>query len=175
MSELDQRWANLQIEAMADGSLSPDAARRMRALMERDPGLAQQLAEAQALRRKLRRLSNTPVPRGLARRLWGIPATGRRQSVVWMPAIAVAGIASLAVALGLMLYRPGPSPEELARNAAVQDFAIAVAYLQKSVLLARNEVNETVGSEMMDALAMSRGAIQRADESNEEGAQNDRD
>ena len=33
MTELDHRWATLQIEALADGSLSPDAERRMREII----------------------------------------------------------------------------------------------------------------------------------------------
>jgi anti-sigma factor RsiW len=170
MTELDHRWARLQIEAMADGSLSPGATRRMRALLNRDPDLARQLDCAIALRRQLRRLADTPVPRGLARRLWRIPSVDRGSRNFWLPATAVAGIASLTLALGLFFFQPGPSSEQLAREAAAEDFAIVVAYLQKSVLLARNELNETVGTEMMDALAMSRRAIRRADDEIDEGA-----
>lgn len=164
MSELDRRWATLQIEALADGSLSPDAERRMRELIRRHPDLAKQLDQATALRRELRQLSNTPVPRGLARRLWSIPSAGRRRTGYWIPAFSAAGIAALALALGLLLYQPGPSPEELAQEAAAKDFALVVAYLQKSVLIARNEVHKTVGTEMVDVLEMSSSAIRRTDD-----------
>jgi anti-sigma factor RsiW len=174
MTELDHRWATLQIEALADGSLAPDAERRMRELIRRDPNLARQLEQAVALRRELRRLVHAPVPKGLARRLWNIPSAGRRRSGYWLPAFAAAGIASLALALGLLLYRPGPSPEDLARAAAAEDFAIVVAYLQKSVLVARNEVNKTVGTEMVEALEISSRAIRRTDEA-KQGVENDAD
>jgi hypothetical protein len=36
-----------------------------------------------------------------------------------------------------------------------------MAYLQKSALLATNEVNEAVGSGVLDALAVSRGMMER--------------
>jgi anti-sigma factor RsiW len=173
MTELDHRWATLQIEALADGSLSPDAERRMRDLIQRDPDLARQLERAIMLRRELRQLVHGPVPKGLARRLWSIPAAGRPRSGFWLPALAAAGIGALALTLGLLLYRPGPSPEELAGQAAAADFAIVVAYLQKSVLVARDEVNKTIGTEMVDALTISSRAMSRTDESKQRAGQND--
>lgn len=175
MTELDQRWATLQIEALADGSLSPDAERRMRELIRANPDLARQLDEAVALRRQLRRLSRAPVPKGLGWRLWSIPSAGRRRSGFWLPATALAGVASLALALGLLFYSRGPSEEELAREAAAQDFALVVAYLQKSVVVAREGVNKTVGSEMVNALEKSRRAIRRVGEDSAEGGESDGD
>jgi anti-sigma factor RsiW len=175
MTELDHRWATLQIEALADGSLSPEAERRMRDLIRANPDLARQLEAAVALRRQLRRLARAPVPRGLAWRLWNIPSTGRRQSTWWIPATATAGIASLAIALGMLFYSQGPTEEELAREAAAQDFAIVVAYLQKSVLVARDEVNKTVGSEIVNALEKSRRAIRRTVDDTDQGGENDGD
>jgi hypothetical protein len=175
MTELDHRWATLQIEALADGSLSPEAERRMRDLIRANPDLARQLEEALALRRQLRRLSRAPVPRGLGWKLWGIPSAGGGRSGFWMPATAVAGIASLALALGLLIYNQGPSEEELAREAAAQDFALVVAYLQKSVAVARDEVNKTVGSEMVNALEKSRRAIRRLGEDSDEEGDSDGD
>jgi anti-sigma factor RsiW len=162
MTELDHRWATLQIEALADGSLSPEAERRMRELVRDNPDLARQLNQAIALRRELRRLVKAPVPRGLGWRLWNIPSTGRRPSGFWIPAVAAAGIASLALALGLLFYMQQPSEEELAREKAAQDFALVVAYLQKSVEVARDEVNKTVSSEVVNALEKSRRAIRRS-------------
>ncbi len=175
MTELDHRWATLQIEALADGSLSPDAERRMRDLIRANPDLARQLERAVALRRDLRQLSRAAVPRGLFWRLWSIPAAGRRRSGFWVPATAAAGIASLALALGLLFYYQGPSEEELAREAAAQDFALVVAYLQKSVVVAREGVNKTVGSEMVNALEKSRRAIRRVGEEPDQGGESNGD
>lgn len=174
MTELDHRWATLQIEALADGSLSPEAERRMRDLIRDDPELARQLDAAVALRSRLRRLGRAPVPRGLAWRLWKIPSAGRRRSGFWLPVTALAGVASFALALGLLLYGQGPSEEELAREAAAQDFALVVAYLQKSVVVAREEVNKAVGTEMVNALEKSRRAIRRWDDT-DQGGQNSGD
>jgi hypothetical protein len=175
MTELDHRWATLQIEALADGSLSPDAERRMRDLIHANPDLARQLERAVALRRELRHLSRTAVPRGLFRRLWSIPSAGRRRSGFWIPAMAVAGIASLALALGLLIYNRGPSEEQLAREAAAQDFATVVAYLQKSMEVARDEVSRTVGSEMVDAFEKGSRAIRRTGDGTNQGGQSDGD
>lgn len=170
MTKLDQNWARTQVEAMADGSLSAEAERRMRALINCDPELRAQVQRARALRQELRSLANRRAPRGLARRLWQIPAAERPRGFLWAPAMAMASIAAVALTAGLLLRNPGPSPEELAREAAVQDFALVVAYLQKSALVARNEVNEAVGYGMADALATSRGAIGRPAAGRNQGA-----
>lgn len=175
MTELDHRWATLQIEALADGSLSPEAERRMRDLIRANPELARQLEKAVELQGNLRRLSRAPVPRGLAWRLLSIPSSGRRRSGFWIPATAVAGLASLAVALGLLFYGQQPTEEELARQAAAQDLAIVVEYLQKSVRVARDEVSKTVGSEMVSALEKSGRAIRRAGDDANQGGENDDD
>ena len=76
---------------------------------------------------------------------------------------------------GLFRAGSGPTPEELAQTEAVEDFTIVVAYLQKSALMARNEVNEAVGSTMLDVLAMSRGAVGRAESGQEQGAEDNVD
>ena len=161
MTELDRNWARSQVEAMADGSLSADAERRMRALIHCDPELKAQVERARALRLELRALTSRRAPRGLARRLWQIPAANRPRTLLWAPATALASLAVVAITAGLLIYDPGPTREELARDAAVQDFALVVAYLQKSALVARNEVNAAVGYGMADALATSRSAIER--------------
>ena len=161
MTELDRNWARSQVEAMADGSLTADAERRMRTLMNCDPDIRAQVERARALRLELRALASRRAPQGLARKLWQIPAADRPRGYFWAPATAVASIAVVAITAALLLYDPGPSPEQLAQEAAVQDFALVVAYLQKSAMVARNEVNEAVGYGVADALATSRGLMER--------------
>jgi len=175
MTELDRTWAKTQIEAMADGSLSAEAARRMRTLMNCDPGIRAEVERARALRLDLKALAGVPVPKGLRRKLWRIPAAERPRRSYWMPAAALASVAAVALGVGLFLEARGPSEEELAREAALQDFAIAMEYLQRSALMARNEVNEAVGSGVMDALAMSRGAIRQSAAGIDEGEQDNDD
>jgi hypothetical protein len=93
----------------------------------------------------------------------------------WVPATAVAGIAVAAVGISVLLREPSPSPEAMAREAAVQDFAVAVAYLQRSALLARNEVNEAVGDGVRGAVVVSRQAMERGEVRDEQGDGDDAD
>jgi hypothetical protein len=62
-----------------------------------------------------------------------------------------------------------PSPDDLAREAAVKDFVIAVAYLQKSAVVAQNEVNEAVGSGVLSALEVSRGVLATSQNGSDQG------
>ena len=174
MTELDRTWAESQIEAMAEGSLSAEAERRMLAAMDRDEGLKQRVRHAQDLRRMLRGLGAPPVPRGLWWRLWQIPSVDRpRRLNAWAPAGVLATAVVVALGIGGLLDTQGPAPEDPAATAAVQDFAIAMAYLQKSTLMASNEVSEAVGSGVLDALAMSRGMLDRAEIGDFNGEQDD--
>ena len=176
MTELDRTWAETQIEAMADGSLSPDAEERMLAVMSRDDRLAERVEQSRRLHRELSQLGEVPVPRGLKRRLWGIPAVSRDSNrtrswaaAIWVPAGFVAAAASVALTVNLFFGVPGQSADDAAMEAAVQDFTIVMAYLQKSAVMARNEVNEAVGSGMLDALAVSRGMLNRTETEVSEG------
>jgi hypothetical protein len=95
-------------------------------------------------------------------RLWQIPSRNRSVgSLVWVPAAFVAAAASVALTLNLFFGISGPTAEEQAQAAAVEDFTIVMAYLQKSALMATNEVNEAVGSGVLEALAVSRGMMER--------------
>ena len=161
---------------MAEGSLSAAAEERMRAAMSQDASLAGQVAAARALKRDLAALRSAPVPRGLWWRLWRIPNAGRkRTNTIWMPAGAL--VTALVVVIGANLYLQGPEPalDQVAQQEAVEDFVIAVAYLQKSALMARNEVNEAVGSSVLSALAVSRGIMDRSETGISEGEGNDED
>ena len=58
--------------------------------------------------------------------------------------------------------------------AAVQDFTIAVSYLQKSMVMANNQINEAVGGGVLGALAASSGMMERTQSNGFEGdRQND--
>lgn len=166
MTELDKAWAESQIEAMADGSLSPEAERRMVTIMRVDRSLAARVEKARELGQALKQLQPVPVPKGLVWRLWRIPSKNPRSSerrigVMWLPAAFVAAAASVALTLNVFFGMTGPTAEEQARAAAVEDFTIVMAYLQKSALMATNEVNEVVGTGVLDALSVSRGLMER--------------
>jgi anti-sigma factor RsiW len=172
MTKLDSAWARTQVEAMVDGNLSEAAEQRMRALIDDDPALAAEVERARGLRRELKALRRVPVPRGLGSRLWRIPNRERpRVGITWVPATGIAAVAALALTVSILFGIEGqrPSEEQLAREAAIQDFAIAMAYLQKSALVARNEVNEAVGAGVMDAWAAGRDAIGQTGLESDEG------
>lgn len=169
MTELDRAWAQSQIEAMADASLTPEAEQRMRALLDDDLELRAELERARAIRRQLRALSAKRAPRGLLRRLWQIPMDQHSAHSFWRPATALASIAVIALSASVFFALQGPSPDDLAREAAVKDFVIAVAYLQKSAVMAQNEVNDAVGSGVLSALEVSRGVLATSQSGSDQG------
>lgn len=175
MTELDRAWAETQIEAMADGSLSADAEQRMLAAMERDVDLANQVELARAVKRNLGQLGSVPAPRGLLWRLWRIPQSeSRRPQIAWAPAGVLAAAVVLALTLNVVFGPQETSSLDQAEIAAVQDFAVAVVYLQKSAVIARNEINEAVGSGVLSALSASSGLMDRTENKPSEGdRQND--
>ena len=178
MTELDRAWAETQIEGMADGSLSAEAEQRMLAAMRQDRGLADRVDQARALRFGLRQLGNAPVPRGLFGRLWRIPAAGRSHaSTYWMPAGVLAAAVVAAISIGIFQGQQAKDVASMdeAEMAAVQDVVIAVSYLQKSMVLAHNEINEVVGSGVFEALAASSGMMNRTERIDSEGDRQDVD
>jgi hypothetical protein len=166
-------WAWDQIEAAADASLSAEELRRFERAAARDPQLAAAAERARTIREQLRRMPHARVPRGLLGRLWGIPASGhtptRAQRARWTrrligPAVA-AGLATIVVTL---LLRPDPVERDQ-RAAAIEDFALAMAYLQRSATIAGNEVHGRVRRGVIDAYTLSREALLEADANDENG------
>jgi anti-sigma factor RsiW len=143
---------------MVDGGLPPAADQRMRQLLEQDPALRRQVELARRLRRNLARLSRQPAPAGHWRRLWNIPAADRPKRSNLVPAMVLASVAVVALSISLW-SQPDPRGDEQAQQAAVADLAIAMAYLQKGVLVATSQVNQNVGAGMMNALVVSREVI----------------
>jgi hypothetical protein len=153
-------WAWDQIEAAADASLSAEELRRFERAAARDPQLAAAAERARTIREQLGRL-------------WGIPASGhtptRAQRARWTrrligPAVA-AGLATIVVTL---LLRPDPVERDQ-RAAAIEDFALAMAYLQRSATIAGNEVHGRVRRGVIDAYTLSREALLEADANDENG------
>ena len=170
MTDLERRWAWSQTEAMADQSLSPDDVQRMRAEMARDPALRAAVERAVRLRAALRRLPRSAVPASLALRLLRIPGAAR--PIRGRALSAVAAAASLAIVAALaLLPRTGPPPSEL--HAAVAEFEVAMAYLQRSAVLARIEATNAVGGGLQDALAASREALRNEQTNSQNGDDDD--
>lgn len=167
MTDLENRWAWSQVEAMADSSLSADDEQRMHTEMARDASLRDAVERAAALRRALRELSSEPVPLSVPLDLLRIPRAApleRRSGAGLWAAGTVTGLVLLA-ALLRVLWPESPPPAQ--RIAALEDFQIAMTYLQRSAALTRREATEAVGSGLREALSVSREAV-REDESNPE-------
>lgn len=171
MTELDRAWAESQVEGMADGTLLPDAEERMLALMERDAELAARVEQAKTLRRELKQLSGIPMPKGLFWRLWRIPSQRHRRftGLMWLPAGFIAAAASVALSINLFFGVQAPAFDEEAGAAAIEDFTLVMAYLQKSAVIATNEVNQAVGSGVLEAISVSRGMLDREETNVSEG------
>jgi anti-sigma factor RsiW len=161
--DLNDEWAETQLEAWADGSLTGESRERMAAALAADPRLRAAAARAIAVHSALRASPPTPMPAGLRRRLLAIPGASRN---VWRAfALPVAaGVAAVFVAA--VWLRPEPPPQEDPRVAAVaQDLETAMRYLQKSARITQNEVTNAVGSGLRDAVAVTRAAAgQETDE-----------
>jgi hypothetical protein len=166
VTDIENQWAWNRVEAMADHGLSPDEHGRMRDAMAVDPELDRAVQSAVALRHELRRLAHLPAPTALGRRLLAIPS-GVPSPTAWLrlAATSAAGFAAAAaVAVAFFLWlrtEPGNGPPpEVARASteaqAVEDFVIAMTYLQKSATIANAEMTAAVGGSLNDALSASR-------------------
>jgi hypothetical protein len=155
--DLNHEWARTQLEAWADDSLTGDNRERMATALAADPRLRAAAERARALRRALRASSRAPLPAGLRRRLLAIPGRSVWPGVA-LPAAAAVALAVVAAATWL---RPSPPPEADQRVVAVQEFELAMRYLQKSARVTQGEVTNAVGASLRDALAASREALAR--------------
>lgn len=116
-------------------------------------------------RRALARAVRIAPPPGLLRRLLAIPESTRApapSSWRWLAApAALAAVAAVAFVLVRGPQGPEPSPEDaLAAEAAVRDFMVAMAYLQKSTEIAGRHTGNEIGNGMLEALVLSREALE---------------
>ena len=160
--DLNDEWARSQVEAWADGSLTGESRDRMAAALAADGKLRAAVERAAAVRRALRRATPEPLPAGLRRRLLAIPSESLRPSFV----LPVAAGAAVAIAAAVIWLRPAPPQVvvEDQRVVAVQEFEVAMRYLQKSARITQGEVSTAVGASVRDALAASREALARETE-----------
>ena len=181
-------WAWSQIEAAADGSLDRESLERMREAEERDARLRAAIVRARALRGALRASGRESAPRGLLGSLLAIPqrhprvrkpvARGTASGPVWATAGGAAAAAALAAVVvaglsGPPLPPPGATtatPEPLApalteqELAAAREFAVALAYLNKSAAITGREVGVALNDGFTAALAVSRNSLSRRPE-----------
>lgn len=170
MTDIDSHWARARVEAMAEGSLAPGDARRMRAAMQRDPALRAAAERAGALRAALVQLADTPVPRTLLRRLWAMPrrsapARPRRARTAWR--LAVPAAAALAAVLLQHAYNEREREREAAQ--ALAQLELAMTYVEQSSAVASAHVAEALRTSMRAAAATSRKALRGKDEESANG------
>ena len=155
--DLQSEWAWSQIEAYADGSLSGANRKRMEEALEHDARLWDAVERASEVYRALRAAPRAPLPAGLRARLLGIPG---ERSVDWRWIAAPAGAFAAAVLAAVIVMRPpAPPPADPQVVAAVQQFELAMRYVQKSATLTGQEVTGAVGSGLRDALLVGRGTL----------------
>jgi len=153
--DLNNAWAWSRVEAMVDGNLSTVERKRMRRAMAEDQELQAAVEHARLVHDELRRLKPAIVPRGLSRRLLGI-VDRRSPTWLWVAAPAMAAAIALLVAVPL-LRTPAPIVDE--RAVALQEFTVAMNYVQKTAALAGVEVTGVVGDGLNDALVITRDSM----------------
>jgi hypothetical protein len=155
-NELTGTWARALVEAWVDGTLSGENRARMAEAIRRDASLKAAVERAASVRRALRSTPAIAVPSRLRGRLLAIAAPAPR---AWRPALAAATVAVVAVAV--WLGRSAPEPEPDPRVVAIQEFELAMRYLQKSARITRTEITSAVGTGLMEAVSASRAALER--------------
>lgn len=161
--DLNREWARSQIEAWADGSLAGESLERMNTVLAGDARLRAAAERAVAVRDALRASAAERMPAGLRYRLLAIPGRQPRSTYWW--ALPAAATAAAIVAVVLVLGPTAPPPIDQ-RVAAVQDFELAMHYLQKSARFTQSEVTDVVGSGLQGAWTLSRESLERSTKEN---------
>lgn len=186
-------WAWSQIEAAADDSLDGERLQRMVEAQAGDARLRAAIERARALRAALRASGQERPPPGLLRTLLAIPRLHARPRAVhagyastragWATAGGAFAAATLAAIVVANLYAPSIPPPlagtaEVAPQiddppaaaptapevAAVQDLAVALAYLNKSAAVTGREVGAALNVGFTAAFEVSRDSLSRRPE-----------
>lgn len=179
MTDIEKAWAASQVEGMADGTLPPADAQRMRAAMQRDPELQAAVERAAALRRELRALNRVAVPHGFLRRLLAVPAVhgrerrARPRRLAWL-ATAAATLAVAGGTLAVLEQREAREREAVAareREAAeaLAQVRLAMTYLQRTSEIAGAHVKDAVLTSLIAALETSREAMEHKEPPSADG------
>jgi anti-sigma factor RsiW len=163
--DLNEEWARTQLEAWADGSLTGESRARMEAAIAADPLLAAAAERAVAVHRALRESAAVSMPRGLRGRLLAIPSQApRARRSFFVPALVSAAAAAAVVAVALWMRPEPPTPVDPRVAAVTQEVETAMRYLQKTASITQGHVTSAVGTGLGDALAVTRGALEKSTE-----------
>jgi hypothetical protein len=111
---------------------------------------------------EIRALYDTRPDPGLRRRLSRIPhernRTYRPRVTPWFIALPAAVAAGL---IGLILLQSNdtPSQPDPVAVAAVRDFVTAMTYLQKTTVYANREMQDQLGNELANVVALTRASV----------------
>ena len=165
MTNIDVLWTSSRVEGMAEGSLPPAEARRMRAEMRGDPALRAAVERAIALRCELRRLDVAAAPPGLRRRLLAIAAhpntlrPTRFARRAWAAGAMTAIMAGTVALLAVQSARERAAAVALEQAAALEQVELAMTYLQRSSQVAGAHVREAMRASLLAAVETSRKAM----------------
>ncbi len=121
------------------------------------------------LRRELRRLPNPPVPAGMLRHLLEIPS-GREPR--WRRALVPAlPVFIAAVVLALIVRQP--PPEDDPSVVALQEFRLAMSYVQRGAAVTNEEISDAIETGLREAYGISRGSVLGEDRRSDEGDQDE--
>ena len=121
------------------------------------------------LRRELGRLPKPPVPAGLLWRLLKIPADREpRWRRVLVPALPVF---AAAVVVALMVRQP--PPEDDPSVVALQEFRLAMSYVQRGAAVTNDEISDAFETGLREAYGISRGSVLGEDRRPDEGDQDE--
>jgi hypothetical protein len=81
---------------------------------------------------------------------------------------APAAVAAIAIGVALDVSRPAPQPDE-AQLAAMRDLALAMRYLQRTAVIAEEEVSGAVTAGLLDAFRAGQVAIGDEESEDEDG------
>jgi len=160
--DISEEWAQTQLEAWADGSLTGESRARMDAAIATDPRLKAAAERAVAVQRALREPDAVSMPRGLRGRLLAIPGQApRARRSFFVPAFVSAAAAAAVVAAVLWLKPEPPAPVDPRVAAVTQDVETALRYLQKTASITQGHVSSAVGTGFGDAFTVTREALEK--------------
>ena len=125
--------------------------------------------DTRRLRRELRRLGQVPVPAGLLRHLLAIPS-GREPAWRWL---LVPAVPAAVAAIAIVLVARQPLPEEDPGIAALQEFRVAMSYVQRGVTVANEEISNAIQTGLRDAYGISRVSVLGEDRRPQQGDQDE--
>jgi anti-sigma factor RsiW len=163
-----EKW-EARINALLDGELDPNESEDLKWAATNDQDLARAIVEAYQLQRAMEHVHVEKAPASLSRRLKKIP--GQNRPVFLQPrwAMAFAVVPLMVISIALLRSTEAPVEQSVDQQAAIeapgidpvkaeqamQDLAIAFAYIDQVSDRTSNRIEFELGNEMSQAVAGS--------------------